>query len=378
MAKRSIHDDDLDEDLGDGLDDLGDEGLVGDGFSKQVWAFIIATLVVLGTILGLLVYYNVGEGAVTGVTLTEPSRSDDVFTFAYSIQTDRGLASGEATFLASWEGQSTYSRTFTVNPGGGSLVVKAEDFVWGNGEYTFRLQYGGFEGKSNYTIGIPDKTNFIVTSIRTDTRLYYPPNERTGILLISVNFLSYQATEENDTDIYANSPENTSILVRITKNGVQDGPPIEYRVDGQSYRNFNVTPSLGAGNYTVNVTYTNNWVRPDSSFKTLYHQNRTFIHNKPTACVSQAQYEANPSNGYTVTFDGSCSSDDLGISQFTWSPGFGDPITNGTSPYETVNYSGKLPGLYDCSLEVLDTGIPGVEGSEQPDLVTFKVHVSLT
>lgn len=373
MAKRSIHDDDLDEALGADLDDLGDEGLVGDGFSKQVWVFIIAILVFLTAVGGLLVYYNVGEGSVTGVNLTEPSRSGDLFTFAYSIQTDRGLATGQATFLVTWEGETTYTRDFEVNPGGGSFSVHAEDFVEGNGPYTFRLQYGGYEGRSEYTIGTPDHTNFIVTSIRVDTGLYYPDNGGVGALLISVNFFSDQLA-----NVYAQAPENTSISVRISKNGVADGPPIGYRVDGQSYRNFNVTPALGAGNYTVNVTFTNNWVRSDSAFQTLYDQSRTFIHNKPVACVSQNQYVANPSNGYTVTFDASCSSDDLGISQFTWTPEGEPSITNGSSPYETVSYAGKLPGTYPWTVEVLDTGIPGVPGSEQFSVKAFSVRVSLT
>jgi len=368
VARRSIYDEDLEEDFGD--DELDDEGLLPEGFSKQTWAFIVAVLVVLAAVFGTLVYFNVGEGTVQGVTLTPPSRSDDLYTFAYTIQTDRGLATGQAMLIVSRDGETTYTREFNVQPGGGALQLRANDFVAGNGEYTFRLQFEGFEARSNYTIGTPDYTNFVVTSIRVDTGLAYPDAGRIGVLSISVNFFSDQAA-----DIYALSPLNTSVNIRITKNNVQDGPVITQRVDRLPYKNFEVTPTLGFGNYTVNVTYNNNWVRPDSAYQTLYHENRSYIHNKPLACVSPTFYQANNANGYTITTDGSCSSDDNGIAQFAWDFGLGETITNGTSPYETVTFP-STPKTYDCLLTVTDIGVPGVPYSGRDWNVSFQVRVS--
>ncbi len=376
MAKRSIHDDDLDEDdygdLDDDDDDVGEgEGLFARGLSKPMVTFIVVIVVFVAAVLGTLLYYNLGEGTVQGVVLTPPSRADDLFTFAYSIQTDHGLATGSATFLAQTGGQTTYTRDFDVNPGGGQLQVHADDFVIGNGEYTFRLQFKGFEGRSNYTIGVVDHTNFVVTSVRVDSRLVYPDNLKVGALQISVNFFSDQAN-----NIYALTPENTSISVKISKNGVQDGPLINQRVDGSPYRNFNVTPTLGAGNYTVNVTFTNNWVRSDSAYQTLYDQNRTYVHNKPTACVSPTTYKANNANGYTITVDGSCSTDDTGVSRYNWdfATGAGE-VSNGSSPFETWTFP-STPRTYTCQLRVQDIGIPGVPESEQDGFVEFTVQVS--
>ncbi len=370
MAKRSIYDDDLDD---EGLDaaDIDEEGLLPEGFSKQMWAFIIAVVVVLGSIVGALLWFNVGEGMVTGVDLTPASRSEDLFTFAYTINTDRGLATGPATLIVTRDGESTYTRDFNVQPGGGRIDLRADEFVTGNGEYVFRLQYKGFEGKSNYTIGTPDRTNFIVTSIRVDTGLQYPDDLRIAALSISVNFFS-----DEPASLYALAPLNSSVSVRITKNGVQDGPIIEQRVDKLPFKNFNVTPNLGPGNYSVNVTYHNKWVRSDSAYDTLYHQNVSYIHDRPFACVDPTFYSATSANGYTITTDASCSSDDMGIAQYNWDFKFNEQvISNGSSPYETITFP-STPRTYTCKLEVLDVGIPGVENTAQAWNVSFQVRVS--
>jgi hypothetical protein len=126
----------------------------------------------------------------------------------------------------------------------------------------------------------------------------------------------------------------------------------------------------------VNVTFTNNWVRSDSAVQTLWHENRSYVHNKPFACVNPTSYKANNANSYTITTDASCSTDDVGISQYSWDFRFNQQIiTNGSSPYETITFP-STPRSYTCTLFVLDVGIPGVPNSGEEWNVTFIVTVS--
>src|SRR5882672_12478739 len=131
---RSIHDDDLHEDAEHG--DL-------EGLKQSTKVAIVAVLLVLASLGGVLIYFSTGEGDVTGVTITPPSVSGEVLTFAYTIATTRALAAGTGTLTVTHEGAKELERAVPVSGGGGRLDAKFSDFAVGNGEYLFQFLYKG-------------------------------------------------------------------------------------------------------------------------------------------------------------------------------------------------------------------------------------------
>jgi hypothetical protein len=355
---RSIHDEDF-----EGAGDL--DAVEGLGQSTKV--AIVAVLLALAGIGGALLYFSVGEGDVTNVFLTAPSDNGDVLTFAYTISTTRALADGTGTFTVALDGTQELSRPVAVRGGGGRIDVKFSDFVVGNGDYQFRLEYKGRQGASNFTIGTLDHTDFIVTAIRVDATSQWGSDNRTGMINFNLNFFS-----DLENGFYARAPPGSTFNLTVLKNGVRDGPTITRGADGLVKVHLLVEVSLGPGNYTVDVTFNNQWVKDTAPIKTLTGNNMTFVHNKPRACVNPTTYHGNNANGYNITADGSCSTDDLAIVQYNWDFGDGTPVvSSGTIPLEAHTFpASTVTRTYTCTLTVSDAFVDG------DDSTTFTVTTS--
>lgn len=341
---RSIHDDDLHQD-----EEQGDL----EGLKKSTMVAIVAVLLVLGSLGGVLLYFSTGEGDVTGVTLTPPSVSGEVLTFAYTIATTRALASGSGTLTVTHGGETELERSIAVSGGGGRIDVKFSDFAVGNGEYLFRLVYKGQQATSNYTLGIPDRTNFIVTAVEAIVANETWVREREGAISFTANFLSDAAL-----NIFARAPVGSTIDVRVLKNGVQDSNTTR-GVEGLTYLHLVLEVGFGPGNYTVELAFHNQWVKSDSPIKTLADSNQTFIHNKPTACVNPTSYHGNNANNFTITADASCSSDDEPpIVDWHWifNDGSSPPeVSSAPSALETHQFPSSVGSRsYTCTLIVFD------------------------
>lgn len=341
---RSIHDEDLDEDAEHG--DL-------EGLKRSTKVALVAVLLVLGSLGGVLVYFSTGEGDVTGVTLTPPSVSSEILTFAYTVATTRALAAGSATLTVTHDGATELERAIPVNGGGGRIDVKFGDFAVGNGEYLFRLVYKGQQATSNYTLGIPDRTNFIVTAVDAIVANETWINGREGAISFTANFLSDAAM-----NIFARAPVGSTIDVRVFKNGVQDSNTTR-GVEGLTYLHLVLEVGFGPGNYSVELAFHNQWVKSDSPIKTLTDSNQTFIHNKPTACLNPTSYHGNNANNFTITADASCSSDDE-PPLVDWHWIFSDvptpaPVSSAPSALETHQFpSSVTTRTYTCALIVFD------------------------
>jgi hypothetical protein len=353
---RSIHDGDLHEDEP-----------TAEGLSRATLATIVAVIVVLAALGGAIFYFST-EGSVTGVTLTEPSRNEDLLTFAFTISTDHGYASGGALFSAVYNDTVVYTRAVPVEAGAGRVDVHFRDFVFGNGNYTFHLTYKGVTGTTSYAIGIEDHTEFIVTAIRVDAGLVYPDDGKIGAIGVTIHFLSDLGKLR-----YAAAPPGANITYRVLKNGIsQDAAAIERTVAGRTTLAFNYTPTLGLGNYTIEVTYHNAWVNSTSPIVMLMATNATYLHNRPTACTTAQTYHGTSSNS-TVTVDGSCSSDDGAIVQYTWEFGDGSsPVTSGSSPIETHTFPSQGGRTYTGTLTVQDNG-PGILAQDASSMFTVQI-----
>jgi len=314
------------------------------------------------------VYFGT-EGTVQAVSLSDPSRNQDVLTFAFAISTDHGLASGVGDFSVSFADSVVHTRQVQAEGGGGRIDVRFADFVMGNGNYTFAFTYHGHTATSSYSIGVADKTEFIVTGIFVSSQLVYPSGTRVGAILVRVDFLSDAAKNR-----YAAAPPGANITYRVLKNGItQDAPPTERGVEGRTFLSFNYTPNLLLGNYTVEVTYHNTWVKPDSTIANLVATNVTFVHNRPTACTDMDTYHGT-SNNRTITFDAGCSSDDGAVIQYTWDFGDGSPaVTSLSSPIEAHTFPSNAPRDYVGNLTVKDNGPDG----GQDDWKNFAIHITI-
>lgn len=356
---RSIHDD----------DELQDAQELAAGFSRRTLVIIVGILVVMGSVGALLIVYTVDEGQALSVDLTAPSRNDDILTFAYTIHTERAGASGPATFSVVHEGTVEHTRTVTPEGGGGRVDIRFRDFVVGNGDYEFRLDYKGVRGTTNYTIGTPDRTNFIVTALRVDaTSTWVGSDLHTGAIQFSLWLFS-----DIDTGVQAQAPPNASFTLQVNKNGFPDGLPVLQGVEGKAYVSRILNVSLGPGNYTVDLTFTNQWVKDTAAIKTLTGTNKTFVHNKPRACVVGSPYHGNNANNFTITADASCSTDDIAIVQYNWAFGDSTPIvTNNAIPTETHQFpASTLTRSYTGSVEVIDS-------NGESDFASFTVTTAST
>ena len=357
---KSIHDETaLEEEEEDGASAL----------SRRTFVAIVAVLVVLATTGVLLLLFTVDEGRVTAVELTAPSRSQDLLTFAYTVTTERASATGEGTLTVLLSASTVFTRPVDVRGGGGRLDVHLADFVVGNGNYTFHLDYKGVRGTARYEIGVPERTNFIVTSLST-----YLKNEtwvgdgHTGALQFSATFYSDEAS-----GFQAPAPPNSSLVIQLRKNAFPDGSPITLAVEGRTFITRTLNVSLGPGNYSVEATFTNQWVKSNAPIKTFTNSNTSFVHNKPYACTVAQSYHGNNANNFTIVADASCSRDDIAIVQYNWN--FNDPsdpgvVTNFANPTEAHQYpASTFTRTYTATVEVIDSN--GVS-----DFVDFQVTTS--
>ena len=114
---RSIHDEELLE------DEEGAEGLT-QAFSRKTLVVLLAVILVIAAIGVALLFFSVDEGSALSIDLTAPSRSDDTVTMAYTIHTERALASGTCTFTVLFDGNTVHTRTFKAD--GASIVLLGE------------------------------------------------------------------------------------------------------------------------------------------------------------------------------------------------------------------------------------------------------------
>jgi hypothetical protein len=374
---RSIHDEEIlhdDERASDADAAIG-------AFSKKTMTMLIVVLVVVGAVAGVIVLFSVDEGAAQSVVLTGPSRTDDLLTFAYTIKTDRAPATGATALTITHDGATVHSRSFAAGGGGGRIDVHLAEFTVANGDYLFKLQYKDRTGTATYTIGTPETTNFIVTAIGAPS---VPPGAEAattvygagggdahiGAIAYSVYFFS-----DISANLQTKAPPGSMLAMQVSKNGIAIDVPLNVSVEGKTFYTHNFTVGAAEpGNFTVDATFTNQWVKPDSPIKTLTLSNRTFVQNRPYACVVGSPYHGNNANSYTITADASCSHDDIAIVQFTWY--FGDntqPVTNGAIPTETHTYpSSTISRSYTGSVCAYDTH------SGEPDCVDFTVTTSQT
>lgn len=341
---KSIHDEDVLEEA---------EGDAAGTLSRRTFVAIVVVLVVLSATGLILLLFTVDEGRVTSVDLTQPSRSLDLLTFAYTVSTERASATGQATLTVLFNGSTAFTRPVDVRGGGGRLDVHLADFVEGNGNYTFNLDYKGVRATARYEIGIPDRTNFIVTSVSTylknDT---WVGDGHTGALQFTANFYSDEAG-----GFQAPAPPNSSLVIQLKKNAFPDGQPITLAVEGKTFLTTTLNVSLGPGNYTVETTFTNQWVKGTSSLKTLTDSNSSFVHNKPYACIAGQNYHGNNANNFTIVADASCSHDDIAIVTYNWLFGDGTAeVTNFGIPTEAHQYpASTFTRTYTATVTVYDS-----------------------
>jgi hypothetical protein len=349
-------------------------------FSKKTMTMLIVVVLVVGGVAGTIILFSVDEGGAQSVTLTGPSQTDDLLTFAYTIRTDRAPATGPTTLTIMYDGATVHSRTFPAAGGGGRIDVHLVEFAVGNGDYLFKLQYKDKTGTSTFTIGTPDTTNFLVTAIGAPS---VPPGAQAattvygaveagdphiGVIAYSVYFFS-----DITANLQTKAPPGSMLAMQVSKNGVAIDNVLNVSVEGKLFYTHNFTVgSAGPGNYTVDATFTNQWVKLDSPIKTLTLSNKTFVQNKPYACVVGSPYHGNNANSFTITADASCSHDDLAITQYTWSFGDGTPpVTNGAIPTETHTFpSSAVLRTYTGSVCAYDAN------SDGPDCVDFTVTTS--
>ncbi len=356
---KSIHDEEVLEEEDDAAGVL----------SRRTFVAIVVVLIVLSATGLLLLLFTVDEGRVTGVELTQPSHSEDLLTFAYTVLTERATATGPATLTVLYNGSTVFTRAVDVRGGGGRLDVHLGEFVVGNGNYTFNLDYKGVRGTSRYELGVPDHTNFIVTSVGTylvnDT---WVGDGHTGALRYTANFYSdelggYQAP----------APPGSTLIIQLKKNAFPDGQPITLAVEGRTFVTQTLNVSLGPGNYTVDTTFTNQWVKNDSPLKTIARSNTSFVHNKPYACIVAPNYHGNNANNFTITADASCSHDDIAIVTYNWLFGDGTgEVTNFGTPTETHQYPpSTLTRTYTATVTVYDS-------NQVLDSINFQVTTAAT
>jgi hypothetical protein len=381
-VSRSIHDEELlhdhDEELLHDHDDAGGGGGLG-AFSQKTKVMLVAAVVVMGAIAGAIALFTLDEGGAVAVELTPPSRSEDLLTFAYTIRTERAGATGPTTLTVSMGTETLHTRTFAAQGGGGRLDVRLSDFVIGNGEYAFKLAYKDKSTTVRYTIGTPDATNFIVTAIGAPTvppgadtvSVTYVDDGHRGAIFYSVYFFS-----DIDAGFQTKAPPDSFLTMQVVKNGFPDGGPLNVSVAGLTFYNHIFNVSLGPGNYSVDATFTNQWVKPTAPVKTLSLHNTTFVQNKPYACVG-GPYHGNAANSFTITADASCSHDDIGIAIYTWDFGDGTPVvTNGQIPTEGHIYpSSTLLKTY-TGVVCVDDGMSPVSADPMLLCAEFTVTTS--
>ncbi len=346
---RSIHDEEL------LADEEGAEGLT-QAFSRKTLVVLLAVILVVAAIGVTILVYSVDEGAALSVDLTVPSRSADTVTMAYTIHTERALASGTCTFTVLFGGSPVHTRTFKADSGGGGVTLHFRDFVMGNGDYLFRLEYKGTRGQTNYTIGsVADRTDFIVNGFNQGLANIFVGDGHIGAVQYSAYFYS-DAAGTNQTA----APPGSYLLIQLKKNGFPDGQPYNLSTVDKVFLTYTLNVSLGPGNYSVDALFLNQWVKDDAQIKTLTASNTTFVQNAPYACVVGSPYHGNNANNFTITADASCSHDDIAITQYTWDFGDGSPlVTSGTVATVTHQYPrSTIVVTYHGTVSVYDANTP--------------------
>jgi subtilisin family serine protease len=155
-------------------------------------------------------------------------------------------------------------------------------------------------------------------------------------------------------------------LAWIDNSGDEDGFKIE-RCQGASCTNFAQITTVGANVTTFNDTGLNSGTtyryrvrahnaNGNSSYSNVAAATTASPPNQPP--VARYTWNCNGKHGRTCTFNGSNSTDDNGISSYSWT--FGDG-SSGSGVQVTKTFTTK--GSYNVTLQVTDNGAPGLTNS---------------
>ncbi len=168
------------------------------------------------------------------------------------------------------------------------------------------------------------------------------------------------AVAQMDSPCYAGGPCDYNASASYDTNGTITDYAWNFSGTGLSNNSIGTHVFTNAGNYNVTLTITDNGTLTDDDTITVQVLNNTGINPVADAGIDQMI----PVNSI-VTFDGTGSTDNIGIYNYSWNIVGGANIGTGATP--TYNFT--TPGLYTIRLTVMDR-----EGLTDTDDMTVAVY----
>ncbi|MFX0558437.1 PKD domain-containing protein, partial [Maribacter sp. CXY002] len=324
--------------------------------------------------------FYLGLKNLSNYTITNPSGS--LINGPVTITGATGADIGTYT-LTTDQGCSVYFNLDVICSTGDNLISEVTFF----GTTYTNISTIGIDDGATVTMGIQGETNFTVISPNGTSN---PTGTYTFTASVATEGL-YELISENggcSTTVFIGVCAANAVVANYTINGVptignnpivlNEGDDFSIGVESLAENEFSIqNPFSGIsipGTFSITgitTSYTGQWLLSNNStgcFQSIdVTVNPTAINQPPISVVA-----ANPVSGEVpllVNFDGSASTDDIGIVSYTWDYGDGSPTETGS----TASHTFTMAGTYTVTLSVTDN-----DGVNNTNTDTNSVQITVT
>jgi len=308
---------------------------------KRILVVVVVIILIIVTLWAFVYFTTEVTNISVGLATNDPNNPDDLVVTVLVGASGSASIAGEADLKITLDDEVIYTSKVSINDDGtGTLVLPYHNFVEGNGNYYFQVEY---KGKTSPLAEY--KEEHIVESLSITAEV--GPVDGTGQLNLTV-FLDIEPDDAQiSVDEIRNLDDNSYITTGEDPESVTD---TFWEAEFPSYSE--------SGNYSITVTLENSRVKSDSDYFKISKTEEFFLNIRPIAIEEHVVTENTPLS-YTVEFDAGDSWNDGSITRFIWDfDGDGSIDADTEDPIVTYTYSklgstlGQPQGTYLTTLNV--------------------------
>jgi hypothetical protein len=337
----------------------------GSGFKIVIVVIIVILLIGAGIFVWIFTLPGVSEVRLN----LHPGEEHEIKLTCIVITENPEEYTGDGEITIEFEdGEQTYSSVVDIKEGRGEVSIWFNEFVIANGRYDITFEVEGKRITIGYDVGI------VVESI-SQSYVTDGANPKMNIVM----------TDRNDNNLRQNYSQELfkfSISMDYENEGTYNSFSIDEKLWPENIYpfSFDRIGQYKRGNYTIDITFINLIVKPDSEWYTLtYHKENVRLDEAPVAAPGGPYYF---SLAEPHELDASASKDDGEIVAYEWvfdafHPQYNYKETPTSAPdgeFDGVYTPNLSRGDYEITLIVSDDNYPTPHNVS----ATFEVSVTLT